>query len=71
MVLNTLPAGWSPDQLNALNNLAPMVEALALVNQVSQLVNDVSADAAQVRSDLVALVSQTWTQVKAYPEADQ
>lgn len=69
MTIQTIPPGWSADQLDALNRLDDYAATLQVVNQVIQATNDTSAEATRVRSELIAATRATWQRVKTFPPA--
>lgn len=67
MIVQRVPAGWAPEQLAALNELAGYAEALTLVNQVLNATGDTTPEAAKVKADLVTEARTVWARVKTYP----
>lgn len=63
MAINTLPPGWKPPQLQALNDLVDLIVLLDHVRRARLLVADDTTEGAQVERDILGMVNAKWPEV--------
>lgn len=66
-MINTLPNGWSTDQLTALNNLVDLYTVYETAKTIKTLLNDTTPQGAQVMTDLVTMAKAEWATLITYP----
>jgi hypothetical protein len=67
--VNRRPAGWSQEQLEALNDLVDAQAAFRTVDQVMSDAGDFSPEAGAIWADLLAHQADAWARLKSFPAA--
>lgn len=66
MMLQRTPAGWTPDQVAALDDLDAAVRAHQLAVAATAITQSATVSGAAVVQDLRARVAEAWDRVRAY-----
>lgn len=66
MPLTKVPAGWTMNQLSALNELIEIARTYQMVREVKQVLGDNTAESQRVLDDMRLMAIETWNQVKTF-----